>query len=78
MKSGSGDSCGCAASAKALAVALLVSGAYYGWRCGRGDLSSGQVFVRVAVVTFVAAAVGKVVGIVRHRWRGRAALRMAR
>jgi len=78
LKSGPGDSCGCAASAKALAVALVVSAAYYGWRCWRGELSSGRMLARVLIVTFVAATLGKVFGIVRYRWRGRAAFRMAR
>jgi hypothetical protein len=78
MRSGTPDSCGCALSAKFLAVALLASGAYYGWQFSKNELSLGGLGGRVALVTFVAAGVGKVIGIFRHRWRGKAPFQKAR
>ena len=59
-------------------VALATSGAYYGWRFATGELSSARLVLRVFLVTFVAAGIGKMIGILRHRWRGKAVLRVAR
>jgi hypothetical protein len=77
MRSGTTDSCGCALSAKLMVAALAVSAAYYGWQFGTDEVSLGGLVLRVALVTFVAAAIGKVVGILRHRWRGKALFRSA-
>jgi hypothetical protein len=73
-----GDSCGCALSAKFMVVALAISGIYYGWRFATGDLSSPRLVSRVFLVTFVAAGIGKVIGILRHRRRRKAVFRVAR
>jgi len=78
MKSGTPDSCGCALSAKFLAVALFVSGGYYSWQFSTGDLSVGGLLMRVALITFVAATIGKLIGIMRYRWRGKTLSRTAR
>jgi hypothetical protein len=77
MRSGTTDSCGCALSAKFMVVALAVSVAYYGWQFGADEVSLAGLVLRVALVTFVAAGIGKVVGILRHRWRGKALFRSA-
>ncbi len=77
MKPGTTDSCGCALSAKFMVAALVVSVTYYGWRFGSTQVSLVGLVGRVALVTFVAAAVGKVAGILRHRWRGKALFRSA-
>ena len=75
MKSGATDSCGCALSAKVMMAALAMSAAYYGWQFATDEVSFGGLLARVAVVTFVAAGIGKVVGILRHRWRGKTLFR---
>lgn len=77
MRSGTTDSCGCALSAKFMVVGLAASAAYYGWQFGADGVSFGGLVLRVALVTFVAAGIGKVVGILRHRWRGKALFRSA-
>jgi hypothetical protein len=74
MKSGRTDSCGCALSAKFMVAALVGSASYYGWQFGADELSFGGLVLRVALVTFAAAGIGKVVGILRHRWRGKGAV----
>jgi hypothetical protein len=58
-------------------VALAGSAAYFGWQAASGDLSPGGLALRVAVVTFVAASVGKVIGILRYRWRRKMVSRSA-
>jgi hypothetical protein len=78
MKSGSGDSCGCALSAKVMMAALVASGVYNGWRFGADQVSLRGLALRVFLVTLVASGVGKVIGILRHRWRGKAVFRTAR
>jgi hypothetical protein len=78
MKSGTTDSCGCALSAKVMAAALAASAAYYGWQFGADEVSLAGLVLRVALVSFVAAGVGKVVGILWHQWRGKALFRSAR
>lgn len=69
----SGDSCGCAMGAKFMAAGLLASAPWYGWQFHSGEASLGGAVVRVFAVTFVAMGVGKIFGILRHRWRGNAA-----
>jgi hypothetical protein len=58
-------------------VALVASAAYFGWQTAAGDLSPGGLALRVAVVTFVAASAGKVIGILRYRWRRKMVSRRA-
>jgi hypothetical protein len=77
MKSGTTDSCGCALSAKFMAAGLAASAAYYGWQFWAGEVSLARLVLRVALITFVAAGIGKVVGILRHRWRDKALFRSA-
>lgn len=78
VKSGKTDSCGCAMSAKFLVTAFILSGALYGWQFSIDQVSLGSFVGRVALITFIAAGVGKVVGILRYRLRGRSRLRLAR
>lgn len=78
MKSRTADSCGCALSARFLAIAFLTSSGYYGWQLSSDALSLGNAVARVALITFVAAAVGKAIGIMRYRWRRKPLLREAR
>ncbi len=61
------DACGCATGAVFMAVGLGLSAAYFGWQCWMGDLTAAAAAWRVALVTFLAAGGGKVLGILRHR-----------
>jgi hypothetical protein len=76
-KPGTTDSCGCALSAKFMLAALAASAAYYGWRLAVGNVSVAGLALRVALVTFAAASVGKVLGILLHRWRSKIVSRSA-
>jgi hypothetical protein len=69
----SGDCCGCALGANFMGAGLLASAAWYGWQFHSGAASLGGSVVRVLAVAFVAMGVGKIFGILRHRWRGNAA-----
>jgi hypothetical protein len=62
-----GDSCGCAMGARFLAVALIVSGAWYAWQGHASMLSTGAIALRILGWSFLAALVGKVVGILVFR-----------
>lgn len=78
MKHGTPDSCGCALGAKFMGVALLASGAYYGWLFSTDQASIGDLAAGVALFTFVAASGGKVIGIIRYRLRGKPLFRPTR
>jgi hypothetical protein len=70
MKNRIDDSCGCALGAKFMAAGLLMASAYYGWQFFSQELSLATVFLRVLVVTFLAAGAGKTIGILRYRLKG--------
>lgn len=64
-----GDSCGCAMGARFLAVALILSTAWYAWHWNASALSIWSVLLRVLIWSVVAAFVGKIVGILSFRRR---------
>jgi hypothetical protein len=66
-----GDSCGCAMGARFLALALIVSSAWYAWHGHMSMLSIWAIFLRILAWSFVAAMAGKVVGILFFRARRR-------
>lgn len=66
----SNDACGCATSARFMAVALVAAGFYYGWQWHVGRLSVGHSALAVLGWAFLAALVGKLIGIAAHRMRG--------
>ena len=57
-----GDSCGCAMSARFLGAALVVAMLWYGWSWLLAEISLWGVLWRVIVASFVAAALGKILG----------------
>jgi hypothetical protein len=57
--------------ARFLAVALTASTAWYGWCWYSSRLSIGGAFLRIMMWAFIAACVGKIVGIVEFRLRSR-------
>jgi hypothetical protein len=65
------DSCGCAMSARFVAVALIASAAWYAWHWHSATPSIGGAVLRVLAWAFVAAGVGKILGIVQFRTRSR-------
>jgi hypothetical protein len=65
------DSCGCAMSARFMAAGLAFSVAWYAWQFVVGAVSLGGMLARVLIVTFAAAAAGKIIGILRYRHRHR-------
>lgn len=67
----SGDSCGCAMSARFLTVAFLLSALWYAVHWPAYGLSPGLMALTVLVPTFAAATVGKILGIFFYRYRGR-------
>jgi hypothetical protein len=64
-----GDSCGCAMGARFTIVALIASVAWYSWQWHSASLSLGGGLLRVLACAFVAAGVGKLVGILQFRAR---------
>ncbi len=64
-----GDGCGCAMGARFLAVALIVSCAWYSWQGHVSMLSTGAIALRILGWSFLAALAGKVVGILVFRAR---------
>ena len=77
FQSAATDSCGCALSAKVMIVAFVASAVYYGWQLAAGEVSFGGFVARVVAITFVAATIGKVVGILRYRRRSKGRFRSA-
>lgn len=63
----SSDSCGCAMSARFMAVALVGAGAYYGWQWHLGERSLLHTGLAVIAWAFGAALAGKLTGITAHR-----------
>jgi hypothetical protein len=65
------DSCGCSMGAKFLAAGLILSTLWYVWR-GRGyGLSIGGIAARILLWSFLAACMGKSLGIALYRLRRR-------
>jgi len=65
------DSCGCAMSARFLAVALLAAIAWYAWHWRSLSLSVWALALRTLLWMFFAGTVGKVIGILVFRTRAR-------
>jgi len=65
------DACGCATSARFLAVGLVLSAVWYGWQWVSYSLSFRAVVLRVGLCSFGAATIGKIVGMLVFRWRSR-------
>jgi hypothetical protein len=61
------DGCGCAMGAKFLGMALVASIGWYAWHRHSFTLSLWSVCWRVMLISFAAAAVGKIVGIAVFR-----------
>jgi hypothetical protein len=61
------DSCGCAMGATFVVAGLLTGSVYYGWQFHSMKLTLLSAFLRVFIATFLAAGVGKIVGISLHR-----------
>lgn len=66
-----GDSCGCALAAKFLAIGLIVSVTWYALPGNLYGLSIGSASLRILMWSFLAACVGKAVGILRFAMRQR-------
>src|SRR6266480_2244869 len=66
-----GDSCGCAMGARFLALALVFSIMWYALHWHSSMLSIWAILLRVLVCSFLAAATGKIVGILIFRSRSR-------
>jgi|GEM_PF-2859707 len=63
MKGKSTDSCGCALGAKCMAIAMVLSIGYYLWKLHAGQTTLATGIVRIALISFGAAAAGKITGI---------------
>lgn len=50
-------------------AALLLSGAYYGWQLAADHVSVRGMLARIALISFLAAGLGKFIGIWRYRRR---------
>jgi hypothetical protein len=55
--------------ARFLAAALLLSTLWYVWRCHASALSAKAALLRIAVISFLAAGLGKAIGIALARKR---------
>ena len=78
MAPGLGDSCGCAMGAKFLGAALIASTGWYCWLVLQHRISLWSSCWRVLLVSFLAAAVGKIIGIGAYKMRSSAASRLQR
>jgi len=65
----SADSCGCAMGAIFLGVTLVGSIAWFAWH--RHEYSPAHAGVRILILSFVGAILGKLVGIAVYQFRGR-------
>jgi hypothetical protein len=74
---GLADSCGCVTGARFLAVALVLSTAWYGWHWAAAGLSIWGALLRILVWSFLGATLGKIVGVVSFQLRSRRRARMA-
>lgn len=63
------DTCGCAMGARFLAAALLLSTLWYVWRCHASMLSAKAALLRIALISFLGAGLGKAIGIALARMR---------
>ena len=63
------DNCGCAMGARFLAAALLLSTLWYVWRYHASVLSAKAALLRIAVISFLVASLGKAIGIALARKR---------
>lgn len=63
---GLADSCGCAMGAIFMVAGLLIGSVYYGWQVHLVKLTLYSALLHVFVTTFLAAGIGKLVGISRY------------
>jgi hypothetical protein len=68
---GAGDSCGCAMGARFLIAGLITSVLWYVLHGRVLGLSMGGIILRILLWSFLAACVGKIVGIIRFSLRSR-------
>jgi hypothetical protein len=69
MAGGPGDSCGCAMGARFLATALVLASTWYICHWGSWTLSVWAILLRVMAWGFLAAVVGKIVGMLVFKFR---------
>ena len=63
LKPAKDDSCGCAIGARVMAIAFLASAGFYAWEYHKGNIGLGALFLRILLVTFLGAGLGKLIGI---------------
>jgi hypothetical protein len=68
---GAGDSCGCAMGMRFLIAGLITSVLWYVWHGRVSGFSMGDIILRILLWSFLAACVGKIVGIIRFSLRSR-------
>ncbi len=68
-RTSSADSCGCAMGARFLGGTLIASIAWFAWHWH--EYSLARAGVRILIFAFAGAVLGKLVGIVLYRLRGR-------
>jgi len=62
-----GAACGCAMGARFLAAALVLSLLWYGWHWRNSELSPSSIALQVLLISFLATAAGKLLGILLSR-----------
>lgn len=65
------DRCGCAMGAKFMAVGLLIALSYYGKQYIDNELSVLSLLLKVFIIAFFAAGMGKIFGILVYRYKAR-------
>jgi|ERR1700722_2984941 hypothetical protein len=68
-RTAAGDSCGCALATKFLGIGLSGSVIWYAWPENRFGLTIGAVFLHILLWSFLAACLGKAVGMLRFSVR---------
>jgi hypothetical protein len=57
-----------------MVAGLVASSAYYGWRLHENQVPLLSAILGVLATTFLAAGIGKVIGILQHRLRQRTSI----
>ena len=65
----SADSCGCAMGTRFLGATLIASLGWFAWH--RHEYSLGRAGVRILILAFAGAVLGKLVGMAAYRLRAR-------
>jgi hypothetical protein len=71
MKGESQDSCGCSLGAKFMAIALALSLVYDFVPHLHRTESTGDLILRTVVITFLAAGLGKIIGILHYKYKAK-------